>query len=228
MDVTAPSPLTAGPPAGASTDPNGGTMISSDFQTFLRMMTTQLQNQDPLNPIDSADYAVQLATFSGVEQQARTNQLLQSMQTQLGLSGLAQLSGWVGQEGRVGGVVSVTGGPVTLAYAAASGADRVVLSVKDANGTLVAREDLPTDDTSWTWTPENAQGAPLAEGAYTLSVESYSGDELLATDEVQHYAQIREIRMSNGAAVVVLPDGREVPADQVTAIRARPEEGPAP
>ena len=58
--------------AGSSTSTGG---ISSDFNTFLRMLTVQMQNQDPLNPIDSADYAVQLATFSGVEQQVRTNQL---------------------------------------------------------------------------------------------------------------------------------------------------------
>ena len=44
-------------------------VISSDFETFLRMLTVQLENQDPLDPTDSADYAMQLATFSGVEQQ---------------------------------------------------------------------------------------------------------------------------------------------------------------
>jgi flagellar basal-body rod modification protein FlgD len=43
--------------------------LSSDFETFLKMLTTQLKNQDPMNPVDSADYAVQLATFSSVEQQ---------------------------------------------------------------------------------------------------------------------------------------------------------------
>lgn len=199
---------------------SGGTMISSDFQTFLRMMTTQLQNQDPLNPIDSADYAVQLATFSGVEQQARTNQILAAMQAQMGLAGLAQLSGWVGQEGRVGGAVQVGDGPVSLSWAASPGADRVVLSVKDANGSLVAREDLPLTATEADWTQKDMQGRPLALGSYTLSVESYAGEELLNTGEVQHYAPIREIRLVNGAPVVVLPDGREVPSDQVTAIRA--------
>ena len=54
-------------------------LIGNDFNTFLVMLTTQLQNQDPLNPIESSDYAVQLATFSGVEQQVRTNQLLQEI-----------------------------------------------------------------------------------------------------------------------------------------------------
>ncbi|THD85527.1 flagellar basal body rod modification protein [Aliigemmobacter aestuarii] len=224
MDVTPTNGTTPAPPP-AGTPAAGGTMISSDFQTFLRMMTTQLQNQDPLNPIDSADYAVQLATFSGVEQQARTNQILQTMQTQMGLAGLAQLSGWVGQEGRVGGPVRVDGKAVTVSYRPASGADRVVLSVNDANGTLIAREELEPDGSTFLWTPRNAQGQPLADGSYSLTVESYSGEDLLSTDEVEHYALIREIRLAEGAPVVVLPDGREVPADQVTAIRTPPQGG---
>jgi flagellar basal-body rod modification protein FlgD len=69
----ATAPATPAPPA-APAPP--GRAISSDFNTFLRMLTVQMQNQDPLDPIDSADFAVQLATFSGVEQQVRTNELL--------------------------------------------------------------------------------------------------------------------------------------------------------
>jgi flagellar basal-body rod modification protein FlgD len=55
------------------------TVITADFQTFLQLLTTQLKNQDPLNPMESTEYATQLATFSGVEQQVRTNELLESL-----------------------------------------------------------------------------------------------------------------------------------------------------
>ena len=55
---------------------------AEDIQNrFLKLLTTQMQNQDPLNPIDSTDYAAQLATFSGVEQQVRTNSLLADLGT---------------------------------------------------------------------------------------------------------------------------------------------------
>jgi hypothetical protein len=50
--------------------------LGSDFETFLKMLTTQMKNQDPLNPVESSEYAVQLATFSSVEQQVLTNDLL--------------------------------------------------------------------------------------------------------------------------------------------------------
>ena len=45
--------------------------VTSDFQTFIQMLTTQAENQDPLNPMDSAEYASQLASFSSVEQQVK-------------------------------------------------------------------------------------------------------------------------------------------------------------
>ena len=67
----------------ARQNPPARSALASDFDTFLRMLTTQMQNQDPLNPIDSTDYATQLATFSGVEQQVRTNSLLADLGTWL-------------------------------------------------------------------------------------------------------------------------------------------------
>ncbi|MEL7343527.1 MAG: flagellar hook capping FlgD N-terminal domain-containing protein, partial [Pseudomonadota bacterium] len=76
--------------------------ISSDFDTFLTLMTAQLENQDPLNPMDSAEFSTQLATFAGVEQQALTNEYLvdltNSIESLLGSSGLSAYSDWIGKE----------------------------------------------------------------------------------------------------------------------------------
>ena len=75
----------------------------------------QMENQDPLNPVDSSDYAVQLATFSGVEQQVQTNDLLRSLATQLGSDGMAQMLAWVGKEARAPTAAYFDGGAITLA-----------------------------------------------------------------------------------------------------------------
>ena len=113
--------------------------ISTDYTTFLKMMTTQLQNQDPMNPTDSSAFAVQLATFSGVEQQVKTNELLASLGSQFGVLGMAQLAGWVGQEARSAAPVAFEGKPVTVSYAADPLADRAVLVVTDSKGNSVGR-----------------------------------------------------------------------------------------
>ncbi len=193
--------------------------ITSDFETFLKMLTTQLQNQDPLNPIDSADYAVQLATFSGVEQAVKTNQLLEELQGQFGILGMAQLAGWVGQEARSAGPVWMDGDPVTVSPAPATGADRAVLVVKDAQGRLVSREDIPPTTEAYQWLGAGTTGDPLPTGKYTLELESYLGDTLLRTAPVEAYARILEAQGGATGTTLVLEGGIKVAATAVTALR---------
>lgn len=194
--------------------------ISSDYTTFLRMLTTQLQNQDPLNPIESSDYAVQLATFSGVEQQTRTNQLLESLGGQFNVLGMAQMAGWVGQEARTDAPVWMDGDPVTLSPNPAVGADRATLVVKDSRGTVVSRQDIPATIDPYLWTGDGIDGLPLSTGKYTLALESYRGDEMLANTPVEHYARIVEARGGVAGTKLLLEGGIEVQADRITALRA--------
>jgi flagellar basal-body rod modification protein FlgD len=177
------SPLSAtGGPASAASAP---VTSDADYQTFLKMLTVQMQNQDPLNPIDSSDYAVQLATFSGVEQQVRTNQLLESLSGQFDLAGLAQIAGWIGQEARTAAPVWYGGSAVALSPDPASGASRAVLVAADARGRVVSREDIPVTAKEYNWLGADATGTPLPAGQYTLTLESFSGDTLLRTDPMQ-------------------------------------------
>lgn len=209
--VTSPTTPATAPPAAA---------LSSDFETFLKMLTTQMQNQDPLNPIDSADYAVQLATFSGVEQSVRTNQLLESLGQQFGLLGMAQMAGWVGQEARADAPVWMDGDPVTLAPNPAAAADRAVLVVRNEAGDVVLREDLPVSTAPYVWDGKGATGDALPDGKYTLQLESYVGEELLAATPMESYAKIMEARGTPSGTVLVLEGGIEVPANRITALRS--------
>jgi flagellar basal-body rod modification protein FlgD len=194
--------------------------VSADFDTFLKMMTTQLQNQDPLNPMDSSDYAVQLATFSSVEQQTKTNQLLESLSSQFGVLGMAQLAGWVGQEARSASPVYLGDDPVTINYTSKAQADRAILVVKNANDEVVARTDVPVNGSPIQWLGADATGAPLPNGIYSLSLESYSGTEILGeATAVESYAQIMEARGGAGGPTLVLAGGIEVKATDITALR---------
>ncbi len=194
--------------------------ITSDYTTFLKMLTTQLQNQDPLNPIESSDYAVQLATFSGVEQQTRTNQLLESLGGQFNILGMAQMAGWVGQQARVDAPVWVDGDPVTLSPNPAAGSDRATLVVKDSRGTVVSRQDIPPTTDPYSWTGLGIDGLPLPQGTYTLALESYRNDELLTQTPVEHYARIIEAQGGATGTNLLLEGGVKVQADKITALRA--------
>jgi flagellar basal-body rod modification protein FlgD len=193
--------------------------ISSDFDTFLKLLTTQMTNQDPLNPVDSTQFATQLAQFSAVEQQTKTNSLLQTLSSQMSLMGMAQLAGWVGQEARSSAAIFADGSAVTLDVTAATGADRAVLVVKDAAGNTVSREELPSTGGQMNWTPLDATGGSLPQALYTLSVENYRGEEYLSTSEVQSYATIVEARQGNSGVTLVLQGGVEVTSDKITALR---------
>jgi flagellar basal-body rod modification protein FlgD len=217
MDV---SPLTGstGSPVAKAAD---ATKITSDFNTFLKMLTTQMQNQDPLNPIDSSDYAVQLATFSGVEQQTRTNQLLDEMKGQFTMLGMAQLTSWIGKEARSDGPVWFNGSAaVTLAPKPAETADRVVLVVQNARGDTLARNDIPVENAAFDWRGLDATGIPLVPGAYNLTLESYREGDLIQLDPVEAWGRVIEVQSGVGGARLVMEGGGVRDTGQITALRS--------
>ena len=219
MDTVSATPASPNAATGARTPGQHGTLINSDFQTFLLMLTTQMQNQDPLNPIDSTDYAQQLATFSGVEQQVKTNTILQSLSAQLGLSGMAEMAGWVGMEARTAAAVRFEGAPVTLYPAPAHGADQAVLVVHDGTGREVMRVEVPVSGNPVTWAGTDLTGAPLPNGTYGFTLENYAEGEPIGTTGVETYGRIDEVRNGPDGVELLLESGATLLPEDVRALR---------
>ena len=217
MEVTTPT-LTSPTFYGTAAPPEAPVVVS-DYETFLVMMTTQLQNQDPLDPMDSDQFAVQLATFSGVEQQVLTNDLLAELTAQSTMQSMAQMAGWVGKEARVAAPVYYDGDPITLSPNPAVAADKTVLVVTDQAGVEVARQEIPVSTAPYDWTGLAADGTPLPDGIYSLTLENYAGTDLLGTTEIEHYSTIEEARSVAGGTTLLFEGGIEVPAMYVTALR---------
>lgn len=193
--------------------------ISSDFETFLKMLTAQLQNQDPLNPVDSADYAVQLATFSSVEQQVLTNDLLTALTGALAGNGLGTYAGWVGMEVRAAAPIVLDGGQVTLAPSIAAEADRAEAVIYDSTGASVARIDLPLGPQPFVWDGTDGFGTALPAGVYSFQTESFARDAQIAVADGEIYAEVIEAQSVGGTAALILQGGIQVDAAAVTAIR---------
>ncbi|KAB2886571.1 MAG: flagellar basal body rod modification protein [Albidovulum sp.] len=217
MDVTSAT-ATSAPRAQATTQQ--GTLINSDFETFLVMLTTQIQNQDPLNPIQSSDYAAQLATFSGVEQQVKTNTLLESLSAQLGMSGMAQMAAWVGMEARVSAPVMFDGTPLTLYPDPPDGAEEAVLVALDATGKEVTRHPIAITDEPALWAGTDAAGAPLPSGTYAFRLETYAAGELSQVTAVEAYSRVSEVRNGAEGALLVLEGGATVAPADIRAVRS--------
>lgn len=206
-----------------ASSPVGKALIDSDFETFLLMLTTQLQNQDPLNPMESQEFAVQLATFSGVEQQVRSNDLLQSIQSQLSQMSMTQLAGWVGMEARVNAPAWFDGAPINLMPEPAPAADRAELVVYNEVNTEVGRYPVTPSSDPIAWYGMQQTGEPYPAGLYSFKLESYIGSELLSAREVEVYTEIVEARNEDGATMLVLEGGTSIASDEIMALR-RPEE----
>ncbi|MEM8537405.1 MAG: flagellar hook capping FlgD N-terminal domain-containing protein [Pseudomonadota bacterium] len=195
------------------------TQITSDFEVFLRMLTAQMQYQDPLNPIDSTDYATQLATFSGVEQAVKTNELLTTLTTQMGGGSLADMAALVGKEALAVAPARFDGAPLTLTPPATVVGDSRTLVVTDAQGREVSREQIPVAAETITWAGVGPGGVPLPSGLYSFRVETSSLGDVIANDPIPIYSRVTEVRFDDGQTTLVLESGASVGSDQVTALR---------
>ncbi|HKK51478.1 MAG TPA: flagellar hook capping FlgD N-terminal domain-containing protein [Myxococcota bacterium] len=162
---------------------------------FLQMLVAQLQNQDPLNPQDSADFAAQLAQFSSVEQLIGVREGVDALVAQSRLGGDAgSAAGRVDPTGLIGREVVVLGGqvevgaerdPVTVPFRTAAPAESLSVRVLDADGVEVHRESLVPQDASgrtarvvagdhvYSFDPE-AQA--LEPGIYTVELQARDAD----------------------------------------------------
>jgi flagellar basal-body rod modification protein FlgD len=162
---------------------------------------------------------VQLATFSGVEQQVQTNQLLENLTTQMGVMGMAQLAGWVGMEARSASPAYFDGDPITLAPNPVLGADQAVLVITDESGQEVVRRMIEVSSDQITWDGTADSGETVPEGLYSFSLESYENGELLETTTVETYSRITEAQGTASGTVLVLEGGVTIGTSDVTALK---------
>lgn len=206
-------------PAASTSAAASGTALSSDFETFLKMLTAQMRNQDPLNPIDSTDFAVQLATFSSVEQQVLTNDLLIGLGAQMATLGMGQLAGWIGLEAEVAAPVRFDGAPVSLSITIARNADAAELVVTNEQGVIVQRLPIAPQSGPVLWQGRDSLGLPLPDGIYRITAQSLARGETIARHEVHLHARIDEARLEGGAVRLVLENGQNVGAAEVLGLR---------
>lgn len=223
MDVPPSSSATtstASAKAKATSGAGEGAGLTADFDTFLKLLTTQLKYQDPLQPMESTEFVAQLASFSAVEQQIGANTRLDSILT--ALSGATEgFADWIGRQVQAPTSAAFSGDPVEVGLTPASGADRAILVVKNDFGAEVARVNVAADATEATWDGTTAGGTAAASGNYAFTLESYAGDTLLSTSPGAVYSTVTEVRRGDaGETELVLDTGDTVAAEDVTAVRA--------
>ncbi|QDL94767.1 hypothetical protein FDP22_23125 (plasmid) [Paroceanicella profunda] len=215
--TTATSPqVTSAAAAATSTGTRG---LTADFETFLTLLTTQLRNQDPLEPVESTEFVAQLASFSAVEQQVQANESLKAIAELLSNGSAAGLSDWIGTEVRAYAAAPYDNAPLTLYADPVSGADLAVLVVSDEAGTEVGRVTVSPSAEQIVWDGESTTGT-LPEGSYSFTIESYLDGALLDNRAVEVFAPVVEVRRESDSTILVLSDGSRIDSEDVSILRA--------
>ncbi len=171
---------TAAPAAAPTVSGNSLKKLSADFDSFLTLLTTQLQNQDPLEPMDSSDFTSQLVQFSSVEQEIQSNKNLETMISLLGGSNASAAFNYIGREVTIaGGQGNLVNGEAKWTYEVDPSAASSAITITDENGKAVYTADgkIGAGLQAFIWDGKNKNGDPLPEGLYKLNVSALTSDK---------------------------------------------------
>lgn len=171
------------PAAGVATGPTEKPQIGEEFNSFLKLLTAQLRNQDPLAPLDSTQFVEQLATFSSLEQNVRSNTSLDVIAAKMSDLYAIVASQWLGQTVKVESTwVPFSNEAVKFTVDIPVETDRAVLTVKDGDGKVVWNETLDRDAKSFSWNGSTlTSDTPAGAGLYQMGIDLYRGDEYAGT-----------------------------------------------
>jgi flagellar basal-body rod modification protein FlgD len=153
--------------------------LTKDYKTFLTMLTTQLKNQDPTSPMDSAQFTNQLVLFAGVEQQIKANTNLTNLISLQQTGAAQQALNYLGKIAEVKGEqVPLVGGAAAFSYTLSGPADNVKIEILDAEGNVVRSvsggNKVGKHVITWDGTDSNDQAVP--DGLYKIKITPTRND----------------------------------------------------
>lgn len=212
------------PVTGAPTETSAAkTSLVKDFDTFLGILTTQLQNQDPLAPMDSAEFTNQLVQFSALEQQIASNEKLDNLYASGTAVEAASAVQYLGKTVEIAkNVTFLADGAATLTYVLPGPSAETSITIYDQNGGVVRTLDGETvgGRTDQAWDGKNTQGIQVPDGTYTLAVSAKDPNGK-ALENILVYARgtAKEIVNDAGHTSVVVNDV-STPLSDVKAVTA--------
>jgi flagellar basal-body rod modification protein FlgD len=198
--------------------------LTGNFDTFLQLLTTQLQNQDPLNPMDSNQFTQQLVEFSQVEQQINTNSNLQNLISLTGANAGAGAVSYLGKDVTItNGNAALTDGAATWNYTLGASSASTQLSVTNSAGQVVytGAGSTTSGSNTFNWNGEDNNGNQLPDGTYTLAVTATASDGSAVQSSVSSSGVVTEVAFQNGLPVLMI-GSMVVPISQVSQVGTAP------
>ena len=196
--------------------------LAGDFETFLSLLTTQLQQQDPLSPMDAEKFTSQLVQFSAVEQSIEMNRQLSELVGLMSADTTSAALSYLGHE------VEVEGGAIRLGDTGSAEfsidvpfeADSVALTILDENGKAVRSLDAPQipGNHRLSWDGFSNTGQPLPAGRYQVVGEAIAGDGSALSITVHGGGLVEGIETIDGEQMLIV-DGTPFAIDDVRSVR---------
>lgn len=190
---------------------------------FMTLLLTQMQYQDPLNPLDNAEFLSQLSQFSQLEQLYNVNQNIQELVSSQDSVTNSLLTNLLGKTVKIEGnnIQLTDSASLNLSYELMDRAQKVTITIYDAKGNKIKsiekiNQEGGLHEILWDGTDE--AGKAVAEGNYTFEVTAYNGEESIW---VKPYMEglVEGISFSEASGPVVLVDDQKVPISQILQIR---------
>ena len=175
------------------------TSVTGNLNTFLKILTTQLKNQDPTAAQDTNQFTQELVQFASAEQQINTNTKLDTLiNLQTSANSVSSTLGYMGKYVSLASdsKLPLQSGKAEMSYTLASQANAVSISVKDSTGKVVAT--LPGTTASGTntisWDGKDSSGAQLADGTYTFGITATTAAGVaVAVSNTKVYAKVTSV-----------------------------------
>ncbi|MGJ3258699.1 MAG: flagellar hook assembly protein FlgD [Rhodospirillales bacterium] len=200
---------------------NSAASLQEDLNRFLNLLTTQLKNQDPLDPMDSNEFTSQLVQFASVEQQIYQNSNLEKL---VGLGQNNQVSSLVGFIDRQ---IEVQGTKFPLensqgefTYTMPAGAKSASIVIRDANGLTVYEQDANLDQGQHTfeWDGRDRNGNTAPDGAYSVLVSGLDHQGELLDIPTTVFGRVTGIGVEGSETTMFMGD-IEVPQSLVLSVK---------
>lgn len=197
------------------------TSLTGDYNMFLKLLTTQLQNQDPTNPMDSSQYTQQLVQYSQVEQSIKQNTTLNSILSSLNMSSLTASSSMIGQAVQLDSDKSGLSAtmPAQWDWTANSAITGLTATILDAKGSKVDSFDLKVSGASgnFSWDGTTSTGTKLTDGLYQLQLSGTTDAGAKITTTAKAVGKVDDVQMINGSPVVSI-NGAQYPTSMISRI----------
>ncbi len=203
--------------SGSSTSAAG---LASNFTQFLTLLTTQLKNQNPLDPMDTNQFTQQLVQFAGVEQQLKTNDRLDNILSASQSASNASATSYIGKSVTTDGLASqLSQGQASWNLTPARDATKAVITITDSKGNVVATQTtaLKSGSQSFNWNGKNSAGLSAPDGTYSIKVAASDATGAAVSVDTSVVGTVTEVDLT-GSTPMLMVGSRKVPLSSVQQI----------